>query len=391
MAISPVNDGTKFLQWKEITNQLITDLGNKLGLTTTEQTDIVSAINELDGEIGTLTTLTTTEKATIVSSINELDGEIGIITGLSTTDKTDIVSSINEVDGDIGDITTLSTTDKTDIVSAINELDDENGDLSTLTTTEQGSVVGSINELDSEIGDITTLTTTDKSDLVSAINEVDAKIIPDVYYPNQDNGRFATESTITATTFNTGMFGVYNSSLFTEGHKFIDDNANNGGGGASMGADAIALTTYLGTLGRTNLVNGFEYFIMDIDCGAGSNDGIVENTITYYPCVENGSIYLGAIGDIITWSGFIKNYDGSNNLMLGNANTTVYIDGVNEGNQYELTDAKGWIHCSMTMVLETEYFNLFPAINGASTGLLRVALSSLYRAENTNIHLGVVE
>ena len=47
MAIQLVNDETKFLQWQDITNELIVDLGDKLDLDTTEKANLVSAINEI--------------------------------------------------------------------------------------------------------------------------------------------------------------------------------------------------------------------------------------------------------------------------------------------------------------------------------------------------------
>lgn len=390
MAIQQVNDGTKFLQWKEITNELIIDLGDKVSLTTTDKSDLVSAVNEVDGDVGDISALTTTEKGSIVGSINELDTDIGDPSALTTTLKTSLVVAVNEVDGEIGDISTLTTTNTTNLVNAINSVETEGGDLTTLTTTEKGSLVGAVNELDGEIGDISTLTTTDKTDIVSSINEVDAKFIPDVYFPNLDNGRFATETAIVATTFDTGMFAVYNTSTLTEGHKFIDDNLNNGGAGGTMSVDASDLTTFLGTKGRTDLINGWEWFVMDLAGGAGTANSILENGTTYYPFIENGSIYLGAVGDVLTWSGYVKTYDATNALLLGNTDITTYIDGVEQANPYEMTDADNWVHVVQTITLTKEYYNLFPAISGLSTANARIALSCLYRSENLNPHLGVV-
>lgn len=51
--------------------------------------------------IGTLTNLNTTEKSNLVGAINELDSEIGTLTNLSTETKTDLVAAINEVAADI--------------------------------------------------------------------------------------------------------------------------------------------------------------------------------------------------------------------------------------------------------------------------------------------------
>ena len=85
----------------------------------------------------------------------------GSLSDLETTDKTNLVSAINELNTDmgtntsnIGDLTSLDTTEKSNLVGAINEL---NTDVSTNT---------------SNIGNLTNLDTTNKTDLVNAINEV---------------------------------------------------------------------------------------------------------------------------------------------------------------------------------------------------------------------------
>ena len=70
---------------------------------------------------------------------------VGTLSSLTTTDKTDIVSAINEVDdhadtntNNIGTLSSLTTTVKTDLVSAINELD--SGKQDNLTTAQQNAV-----------------------------------------------------------------------------------------------------------------------------------------------------------------------------------------------------------------------------------------------------------
>ena len=72
----------------------------------------------------------------VQEAIDEVVDDIGDLSDLETTDKSDIVSAINEVNGitddlqtaisgaveDIGDLSDLETTTKTDLVSAINEV-----------------------------------------------------------------------------------------------------------------------------------------------------------------------------------------------------------------------------------------------------------------------------
>ena len=79
--------------------------------------------------IGTLTDLTTTEKTNLVAAVNEVDvtrkaneTAIGTLGDLTTTAKTSAVEAINELDAEIGDLSTLDTTAKDTLVAAINEL-----------------------------------------------------------------------------------------------------------------------------------------------------------------------------------------------------------------------------------------------------------------------------
>ena len=72
----------------KLRNYMARVIGRISELDTTDKTNIVSAINEVDGDIGNVSTLNTTNKDSIVHAIGS-----GV---LSTTNKTDIVSAINE-------------------------------------------------------------------------------------------------------------------------------------------------------------------------------------------------------------------------------------------------------------------------------------------------------
>lgn len=71
---------------------------------------------------GSLSNLDTTDKSNLVNAINEVNTNIGDLSNLDTTNKSNLINAINEVNTNIGDLSNLDTTDKTDIVSAINEV-----------------------------------------------------------------------------------------------------------------------------------------------------------------------------------------------------------------------------------------------------------------------------
>ena len=109
-------------------------MGDLTNLSTTDKSNLVAAINELDGELD-LSSLTTTNK-TVAGAINELDGEIGVLSSKAgTLTATDVVGLINELEGkkldksanlsDIADAgvarTNLDVYSKTEVESAITQ------------------------------------------------------------------------------------------------------------------------------------------------------------------------------------------------------------------------------------------------------------------------------
>ena len=143
-------------------------------------------------------TLTTDNFTQFINNTNTIGKEVGGLARLTTTVDSDLVGAINELDSDIGarPHTNLTTTAKT-ITGALNELNAGGGSLSALTTdssgklggfnatTERSTVTNALNTLsadvrtlDSDIGSArakTTLTTTSKN-IVGGINELDAEI-----------------------------------------------------------------------------------------------------------------------------------------------------------------------------------------------------------------------
>ena len=189
-----------FTQLKDNVNNQSLDVGATGKLTTTVDSDIVGAINEIDSDIGTRphTTLTTTAK-TLTGAINEIDSDVGVLSNFDADIRdSNFVSTINTLNAKVNagtsfssagldsvgdDSDTLlggfnSTTERASLVTAFNTLSQDIGKLDSnvnredrLTTT-ANTLRGAVNELDSDIGDRphTNLITTAKT-LTGAINE----------------------------------------------------------------------------------------------------------------------------------------------------------------------------------------------------------------------------
>jgi len=102
--------------FRDKVNIISNDVGWKGNLTTTEDSDIVGAINELDAKLGTITALAMgTTASTVSGAISELQTEIllidsgassqlasiGTLASLNTTANNTLVAAINELDGRI--------------------------------------------------------------------------------------------------------------------------------------------------------------------------------------------------------------------------------------------------------------------------------------------------
>lgn len=110
MAKSYVRLNTRIDQWKDLYNDLTNDVGDiallNTGDTVGGDSDLVTAINELDSDIGARphTNLTTTGK-NLTAAINEHDAELGIITSVAMgTTASTVSTAIAELDGRLDSI-----------------------------------------------------------------------------------------------------------------------------------------------------------------------------------------------------------------------------------------------------------------------------------------------
>ena len=332
---------TSFNQWRIITNELITEAGALSALPTVDKTSLVNSIIEIDDNI-----------TDIISDIGNLDD-------LDTGTQVSIILAINEVVASIG---TLNGNDTT-FASSL-------GVLANLTTNVKTSIVDSINDLN-----------TTKADKKSQ------------NFTNLDlnNGRFASDVGVTASTVDDGLFNSFNSSVFSTTEQFFDDNITNGGAGSALTANITSLMTELVANGRTDQRYGYEFFILDITAGAGIVGGATVNTVDYYPIMSTNRARLGRIGSQITWQGWVKVGTVGEIAILGDANTDVYIDNSEETAPYELAETDGWVFVKLVKTLTNEYENHLPSIRCIDGTVVHVALSGFFEGDaNIPTHLSLI-
>ena len=145
--------------------------GDLSNLTTSEKTNLVGAINELDSckvEANASITGATHTKITYDSK--------GLVTGgsdITLSDVTDITATASEVNQlHSSGIETADLTKLHNVTADANELNILDG--ATLTTTELNYVDGVTSSIQGQIGDLSSLTTDAKTSLQAAINEVDS-------------------------------------------------------------------------------------------------------------------------------------------------------------------------------------------------------------------------
>ena len=167
-----------FTQLKDNVNNQSLDVGATGKLTTTVDSDIVGAINELDSDLGELNTVASDIRdSNFAVSINNLNTKVNAGTAIDLTALDSVGNDSDILRGGYNDsserasLVTLFNTVSQDIQKLDSDINREDR----LTTT-ASTLRGAINELDAEIGTISGLTTTNKSTVVASINELDAEI-----------------------------------------------------------------------------------------------------------------------------------------------------------------------------------------------------------------------
>ena len=279
-------------QFKDKVNLIGEEVGGLARLTTSRDSNLVFAINELDSDIGARphTTLTTTAK-TITGALNELNAGGGSLSGLDadssgklggfndSAERSTVTNALNTLsadvktlDSDIGSSrakTTLTTTSK-NIVGSINELDAELGDSALDSGFTGMTVKRAINALDSnhdsavaqlktDIGNVfryQTISGDTGSDTVDSANGSIAIVGDGIIQTTMSGNRLLVDHTVV------GATDVNNS-----GKTFVQD----------ITMDSAGHVTAIGSTAVSGLVNA------DVAAGAAINaekiaDGSVSNT-----------------------------------------------------------------------------------------------------------------
>ena len=361
-------------------NQTAKDVGGTDRLTTTQDSDLVGAINELDAEIGSVTLTTTAQTLTgaiqeiFQGGFEELDLTLDSVkssTGLSLggfTDSersslgkalnalsrdiqildSDMVGLLGRDSGDSGRAIDLLTTTAKTIVGGVNELDAEIGTLSGLTTGNKSTVVASINELDSDIGALTSLNSEVRdSNIAATINALNTKV--------NNRNRFVEFFTDSAAGGDSA------------GSRIVADSANDFvkfSGGTNLEVvvadsdNARTITFNHTSVGASSVDNSGNTFIQDLTI---DENGHVTGTTSAAATSPNNAQHIMAAG-----GGLLVNTPGGSNFTADastNITTTYSLDSDLRGNVHFIgPDANDFLHftdSSLDVFINTQKVGVF--------------------------------
>ena len=357
-----------FSQFVNNTNTISKNLGATGKLTTTIDSDIVGAINELDSDIGARphTNLTTTAK-TITGALNELNAGGGSLSALtadssgklggfnSTTERSTTTNALNTLsadvrilDSDIGSTrakTTLTTTSK-NIVSSINELDAELGDSALVGNLTGMTVRRALNKLDSNLDSASTELRTDiansfryttisadvGSDTVDSAGGSIAVIGDGIIQTSISGNRLLIDHTVIGATDvdNSGKTYVQDITMDSAGHvtaigstAISGINNNDIAAGAAINAEKI----HDGTVSNTEFsylngvssaiqtqIDGISFDSAGLQTQINANSGKLSPTGTFSGTIAAGNRFIS--------NAWLNSTDGRNRFYFANAGET---------------------------------------------------------------------
>ena len=317
-------------------NQTAKDVGGTDRLTTTQDSDIVGAINELDAEIGSVTLTTTAQTLSgaiqeiFQGGFEELDLTLDSVKsstglalgGFSDSERSSLGKALNALSRDIQIL-------DSDMVGLLGRDSGDSGRAINLLTTTAKTIVGSVNELDAEIGTLSGLTTGNKSTVVASINELDSDIgaLTSLSSEIRDSNIAATINTLNTKVNNRNRFVEF----FTDsaaggdsaGSRIVADSANDFvkfSGGTNLEVvvadsdNARTITFNHTSVGASSVDNSGNTVIQDLTIDAnGHVTGTASTTITP---ANNAQHIMGAQG------GLLVNTPGGVNFTA-NASTNI--------------------------------------------------------------------
>ena len=327
-------------------NQTAKDAGGTDRLTTTQDSDLVGAINELDAEIGSVTLTTTAQTLTgaiqeiFQGGFEELDLTLDSVKsstglalgGFSDSERSSLGKALNALSRDIQIL-------DSDMVGLLGRDSGDSGRAINLLTTTAKTIVGSINELDAEIGTLSSLTTGHKSTLVGSINNVDSDVgaLTSLSSEVRDSNIAATINALNTKVNNRNRFLT-----------FITDSADNGYSADSAGAhikfvggsnlevikdsstsNVKQITINHTSVGASSVDNSGNTFIQDLTIDA---NGHVTGTTSAAATSPNNAQHIMAAG-----GGLLVNTPGGSPFTADastNITTTYSID----------SDLRGHVH-----------------------------------------------
>ena len=338
-------------------NTISKDVGATGKLTTTQDSDIVGAINELDAEIGSVTLTTTAQTLTgaiqeiFQGGFEELDLTLDSVkssTGLALggfTDSersslgkalnalsrdiqildSDMVGLLGRDSGDSGRAIDLLTTTAKTILGGVNELDGEIGTISSLTTGNKSTIVASINELDSDLGALTSLSSEVRdSNVAATINALNTKV--------NNRNRFLTFITDSADNgYSADSASAHIKLVGGSNLEVIKDSST---------SNVKQITINHSSVGASSVDNSGNTVIQDLTIDAnGHVTGTASTTIT---SPENASHIMAAQG------GLLVNTPGSNFTANAGTNitTTYSLDSDLRGNVVFAGRTTEYVHFS---------------------------------------------
>ena len=338
-------------------NQTAKDAGGTDRLTTTQDSDLVGAINELDAEIGSVTLTTTAQTLTgaiqeiFQGGFEELDLTLDSVkssTGLALggfTDSersslgkalnalsrdiqildSDMVGLLGRDSGDSGRAIDLLTTTAKTILGGVNELDGEIGTISSLTTGNKSTIVASINELDSDLGALTSLSSEVRdSNVAATINALNTKV--------NNRNRFLTFITDSADNgYSADSASAHIKLVGGSNLEVIKDSST---------SNVKQITINHSSVGASSVDNSGNTVIQDLTIDAnGHVTGTASTTIT---SPENASHIMAAQG------GLLVNTPGSNFTANAGTNitTTYSLDSDLRGNVVFAGRTTEYVHFS---------------------------------------------